>query len=206
MENYQNKIKLRLSFIALGVLLAFAYAVYLVWGQISYARVQYIEKYTELISLEEKQGLSKELQVELAKTATDREEVVQALLRKEDVLKFIERVEDIAKRAGLSHEVKILRETTREDIEKERTALARTRGKAKDEALEAIKKRLPGVTFNVSMGGLYSGIVRFLEGIGTLPYYTHVERLDLSSGRGGDEEVESATLEASIQLTVFIME
>lgn len=202
MDNRPKKIWVKLLLIFLFWLLGFGYAGYFLFGEIASSKSIYIEKSKELVSGEKKQEQIEQTKKELEKTEKNREDIVSSLLSPRDVLEFILRMEDIAKKAGLTHEVRILKEVTQESIDRELLALrqARQRGRSTEET--ALEEKLPGVTFNVDISGSYPGIVRFLEGIGTLSYYTHIESFNISRDTKG-EGAETGTVKSTIQLMVF---
>jgi len=203
MDDIQSKIKQRLLLISVVVAIVFGYAGYFLWSEIVSARDLYTETYRGLLSIEKKQEQASQLQKELASTEKNREEILSSLLAQDETLNFIVSIEDIAQKAGLSYEVRIIREVTEESIEQEKLALKRSRRKAK-EAEEALERKLPGIVFEISLEGSYLGIIRFLEGVASLPYYTHIESFNISAGEksppaGG----ESKVVKAIIQMVVF---
>ena len=82
-------------------------------------------------------------------------------------------------------------------------AIRRARRSAKEGLEEALQGKLPGVTFDVGLEGSYEGIIRFTEGVASLPYYTHIDKFNISEKREGEEGFEANEVKASINLTVF---
>lgn len=199
----QSKRKLKLFMITVALAAGFGYAVYFLWGKVVSTQDLYIEKTKELLSLERKQEQISELEEKLSQTKEKREEIIESILLQEDMISFILKIEDIAKKAGLAHEVKIIRKITSESIEQERLAIRRARRTAKEALEEALRDKLPGVTFDVGLEGSYEGIIRFAEGVASLPYYTHIDRLNISEKRKGEAGFEENKVKASINLTVF---
>jgi len=194
-----------LLFIGLGLL---AYAGYFVWGEIGTAQSLYIEKQKEIISIEKRQEQISQLKKELEKTAEKKIEVLDSLIARDDVLKVIERIEGVAKRERLLYEVKLLGEITKESIDREILAIRRSRAGGKKEAIEEVLNKLSNINFQVNLTGEYLGIIRFLEGIGTLPYYAQVDRFELLGKKTKiitetGEEQETSFIEASINLIIF---
>lgn len=208
MDKRYSKLKLPLPLIALGLLVGLGYAGFGLLSKIDAARALYLEKNKELLSLEKKQEHVTQLELELVKTAASREEILSALLAPAEALDFLVRIEDIARKAGLSYEVRILREITEVSIEEEQLALRRARKKPTDATEEPLDAKLSGITFSVTIKGSYPGIIRFMEGVATLPYYTHIESFAVSrKERPKEAETseagEARTVDAIIQLMVF---
>ena len=207
MKNKKSKIKLPLSLLALGLVVGVGYGGFVLLAKIEAAGALYQEHSRELFALEKKQEHIAQLEAELARTALSREEIVSALLSSDEALDFIVRIEDIARKAGLSYEVRILQEVTQESIDEELLALRRSRRKSKD-IIESIEEKLPGITFSVTIEGSYLGIVRFMEGVASLPFYVHIESFSISSRERaeGSESSELDTgriVQASVQMMVF---
>ncbi|MFY9457911.1 MAG: hypothetical protein WAP23_03215 [Candidatus Spechtbacterales bacterium] len=201
MGNKTSKTRAKFLLIAIVWLFGFGYGGYFLFGEIASSKNLYIEKSKELVSSEKKQEQIERIKEELEKAEKNRGEIVSSLLVTEDVLEFILKIEDIAKKARLTYEVRILKEVTQESIDQELLALRQARRRevpAEDAAIE----KLPGVTFNVDISGSYSGIIRFLEGVGTLSYYTHIESFNVSEGPGV-EGAEPGKVKSTIQLMVF---
>lgn len=207
MDKGYSKIKLPLALIALGLIVGLGYTGYGLLGKVDAARILYLEKSKELLSLEKKQEHVTQLTLELASTAASREEIISALLEPAAALDFIVRIEDIARKAGLSYEVRILREISQESIEEEQLALRRVRKRSTESTEEPGEAKLPGITFSVTVKGSYMGAIRFLEGIASLPYYTHIESFAFSRKErpkeASPEAGEARTVDATIQLMVF---
>ena len=197
-----NQNKLFLLFSAIVVLLGVGYVIYFLLGKIDSSKDMYIEKSKEIVLLEKKQGQIEELKEELKKTAQNRKEIMTSILSRTDVLDFIVKIEKTAKLAGLSYEVRITREITQSAIDEELLALRRSRRRGRESEETTKEEKLPGVVFNIEISGSYSGVIRFLEGVASLPYYTHIESFNISKDRktGGEE---SSQVESSIQMTVF---
>ena len=208
MKSNQSKIKLPLPLLALGLVVGMAYGGFVLLGKIDAAGELYRARSNELFALEKKQEHIAQLESELARTAVSRGEIMAALLASTETLDFIVRIEDIARKAGLSYEVRILQEVTAASIEQELLALRRSRRKSKD-VTESLEEKLPGITFSVTIEGSYWGIVRFMEGVAALPFYTRIESFNISSHKRaeGSESLEGDTdliVEASVQMMVFI--
>ena len=208
MKNKKSKIKLPLSLLALGLVVGVGYGGFVLLAKIEAAGALYQEHSRELFALEKKQEHIAQLEAELARTALSREEIVSALLSSDEALDFIVRIEDIARKAGLSYEVRILQEVTQESIDAELLTLRRSRRQAKEATEESLEEKLPGITFNVTIRGSYLGIVRFMEGVAFLPFYTHIENFSISSKERaeGSESAEQGTeliIQASVQMMVF---
>lgn len=203
MNNKRQKIWVKFLLIVLSWLFGFGYAGYFLFGEIASSKSLYIEKSKELVSREKKQEQIGEIKKELEKTEKNREEIISSLLSPQDVLEFILRIEDIAKKAGLAHEVRILKEITQESIDQELLALRQARQRVRPAEETALQEKLPGVTFNVDISGSYSGIIRFLEGIGTLSYYTHIESFNISEDLKGEDAEQAGMVKSTIQLMVF---
>lgn len=183
------------------------YASYFVWSEMTFAERFYIEKKGELISLEKKQEQIAQLQEELKKISENRIEVIDSLIIKDDVLKVIERIEAVAKRERLLYEVVILGEVTKESIERELADARRARRGGREERLKEIENKFPNISFQITLTGGYSGMIRFFEGIGTLPHYTKVERFDLLDKTiEGTEEEPERVIKGTISLTIFTRE
>jgi len=199
-----NQNKLFFLFSAIVVLLGIGYTIYFLIGKIDSSKNVYIEKSKEIVLIGKKQGQIEELKDELKKTAQNREEITASLLSRGDVLDFIVKIENTAKFAGLSYEVRITREITQSAIDEELLTLRRSRrrGRGQDSEETPEEQKLPGVVFNITLSGSYSGVIRFLEGVASLPYYTHVESFTISKDIKTGEE-ESSQVESSIQMTVF---
>lgn len=195
-----------LLLIGLGLIV---YAGYFVFQEISQAQSLYIEKQKELAGLENKQKQIAHLREELEKISENKAEVLASLIVRDDALKVIERIEDVARKGGLLHEVNLLGEVTKEGIDRELLAIRRSRSGGKEEAMEAVLNKLPNISFQVNLTGDYSGIIRFLEGIGTLPYYTQIEQFELAGkkpkivGEAGEGAEKISAIEAKINLSVF---
>ncbi len=202
MDNRHKKIWVKFLLIFLLWVFGFGYAGSFLLGEIASSKNLYIEKSKELVSYEKKQEQIEQIKKELEKTEKNREDIVSSLLPPEDVLEFILRIEDIAKKAGLTHEVTILKEITQESIDEELLSLRQARRRDMPAEETAIEEKLPGVTFNVDISGSYPGIIRFLEGIGTLSYYTHIESFNISQDLKGEGE-EPGKVKSTIQLMVF---
>ena len=207
MKSNQSKIKLPISLLVLGLVVGVVYGGFVLLGKIEAAGSLYRARSTELLVLEKKQEHIAQLEFELARTAASREEVMFALLSSDEALDFIVRIENIARKGGLSYEVRILQEVTQESIDEELLALRRSRRKSKD-IIESIEEKLPGITFSVTIEGSYLGIVRFMEGVASLPFYVHIESFSISSRERaeGSESSELDTgriVQASVQMMVF---
>lgn len=155
---YETHINRKILLIAATVLVGFGYASYFLWGEIVSAGALYSETYKDLISLEEKQKQIIQLQAELQISEKSREEVLSSLLSRDDTLVFILRIEDIARKAGLSYNVRISQEITKDAIEQERLALRQSRRKAKKD-VEALEGKLPGIVFSIEIDGSYYMII-----------------------------------------------
>ena len=207
MKSNQSKIKLPISLLVLGLVVGVVYGGFVLLGKIEAAGSLYRARSTELFVLEKKQEHIAQLEFELARTAASREEVMFALLSSDEALDFIVRIENIARKGGLSYEVRILQEVTQESIDEELLALRRSRRKSKD-IIESIEEKLPGITFSVTIEGSYLGIVRFMEGVASLPFYVHIESFSILSRERaeGSESSELDTgriVQASVQMMVF---
>ena len=207
MSNRASKIKLPLPLIVLGLVVGVGYGGFVLLAKIDAAGELYQARSTELLALEQKQEHIAQLEAELARTAQSREEIMSALLASTEALDFIVRIEDIARKGGLSYEVRILQEVTQESIDEELLALRRSRRKSKD-IIESIEEKLPGITFSVTIEGSYLGIVRFMEGVASLPFYVHIESFSILSRERaeGSESSELDTgriVQASVQMMVF---
>lgn len=208
MDNRYSKIKPPIPLIVIGLVVGLGYVGFSLFEKIDSARALYLTKSKELISIEKKQEHITQLELELAKTSASREEVASALLAPAEALDFLVRIEDIARKAGLSYDVRILQEITQESIDEEQAALRRSRRKTSDVTEGPVEVRLPGITFSVTIEGSYLGIIRFFEGVASLPYYTRIESFTVS-GKERPKESEPSeaeaerTVEAVVQLMVF---
>lgn len=208
MSNRSSKIKLPLPLLALGLIVGVGYGGFVLLAKIEAAGALYQARSKELLTLEKKQEHVTQLKAELARTAASRGEIISALLSSDEALDFIVRIEDIARKAGLSYEVQILQEITQESIDAEILALRRARRKSKDVTEESLGAKLPGITFSVTIEGSYVGIVRFMEGVASLPFYTHIESFSISSkkraeGSESSEQDIGLIVQASVQMMVF---
>jgi Tfp pilus assembly protein PilO len=202
MSNGRQKVRVKFLLIALAWLFGFGYAGYFLFTEIASSKNLYVEKSRELVSYEKKQEQIGKIKSELEMTGKNREGIISSLLSPKAVLEFILRIEDIAKKAGLTHEVRILKEITQESIDQELLAQRAARRRDRPAEEQALEEKLPGVTFNIDISGSYSGVIRFLEGIGTLSYYAHIESFSISGAPKGEGE-ESGAVKATIQLVVF---
>jgi len=178
MQDDLKKKKLFLIGAAIVMLVAFGYLGYLVMGGVTSAKEKYIEKYKEIITLEQKQNQSTILQAELSRTAAEREKITSILLGQsdEEKLRLVIQFEDIAKSIGLVYDWEILRTITEGEF--------------------------PGIVFSISLQGGYSGIIRFIERLQALPYYTHIERLGIVS-KAPVTEGSPSVVAATMEVTVF---
>ena len=202
MEN--NKAILKILVISVLLLAGFGYAAYFLFGKISSAGDIYTAKSAEFVSIEKKQEQIDRIKEELVNTKKSRNEIISSLLAATDVLDFIVKVEGIARAAGLAYEVQISKELTQESIDQELLALRRSKRRGTDADEAVIKEKLPGIVFDIDISGSYSGVIRFLEGVASFPYYLHIESISISKVREQDDDEATITrVQATIKLMVF---
>jgi hypothetical protein len=207
MEDELKKRNLLIMGIAVLVLVIFGYGFYAVMGGLTSAKERYLRTYKELIGLEQNQKEAELIQRELAKTTSEQEEIMQALLAQtyEDKLKLVIQFENIAKNTGLEYDLEILRELTEESIIEERARLDRSRRKTQeeDEGEKAVlEEKFPSIIFNLKLKGDYAAVVRFFEKLWGLPYYINIDNFNITRKILPGENLY-AGVEVTSQITVF---
>lgn len=207
MANEASNIKIRIALSCLAFFLVAGFGAYFLRKEINKAGFLYEEKKNDLVLITAKQDLASQLKEEFIRTEEDRENIVNSMLLRSDILKFIQILENTARKENLVYKINILREITWEDIAKQREASARARKKELSRENAEIND-LARIVFNIEIKGGYGEIIRFFEGIGTLPYYTKVESFDIrkkiTAGQAEREEELTNTIQSRIELSVFI--
>ncbi|OGH70141.1 MAG: hypothetical protein A2754_02755 [Candidatus Magasanikbacteria bacterium RIFCSPHIGHO2_01_FULL_47_8] len=169
---------------------AFVYGGYYMIGLVDKGKIGYIEKKKEVWTTEEKKKQADELKQILARVSKDAQKAEGALLGTDfdSTVDFGIRIEEIARSLGVSHDI---------DIAARATDLAPSpREDLLDDVLLAT---FPHIIFDIKVNGSYSTVIRFLERLDGLPYYTSVEQLELIR----IEAQEGGAVQASIKLKVF---
>ncbi len=204
MSNDFNKRKLYFGGAVVLFFVLFGYSVIFLTGRIGFLKGEYLAKQSGLLALEQKQKQATLLREELAQIQGEKEEIFGALLGQqyEDKLQIIVQLEDAAKSLGLAYELQVAKELTQEEIDREKELLVRSRRGAPRPPEEGEVEKLPGITFEIKLKGSYEGLVRFLEKLQSLSYYSNIERVGILSDTG-QEEGGGASLEGDIRITFF---
>lgn len=197
--------KKQMILIAAAIVFAgiFGYGFYTAMGAVSSSKADYIAKYAELTSLEEKQRQTKSIEEELAENKEAISAIKKAFIEQtyENKLALVIDLENIAKSAELVYELSIAQEMTAESIAEEKALQARARRKSQQIREEAVGEQLPSIVFSIKLAGPYPAVVNFIERLQVLPYYTDIDNFNIASKRVGEEG--GGEVEASVQFTVF---
>lgn len=205
MRNDFTKRKLYIGGVAVLFLAVFGYFVSFLMGRIGFLEGEYLSKQGGLLALEQKQKQATFLSEELMRIQDEKKEVLGALLGQqyEDKLRVIVQLEDAAKSLGLAYELQVVKELTQEEIDREKELLLRSRRGSQRAAEEEEAEKFPGITFEINLKGSYEGLVKFLEKLQSLPYYSKIEQLNIVREAG---EAESKQLTGVVRVTVFAKE
>lgn len=176
-------------------------------GEIASAQERYLAKYRELIALEQKQEQVVSLQEKLAATSEEREAVMQTLTGPayEDKQRLIIEFEEMARAIGVQQSLEIIKDITQEEIQQEKEQLARSRRGSEEARKATVEEKFPGIVLGVSITGEYTKIIEFLETLRSLPYYTFIEGVSVSSVKRA-QEGQPGIVTASMEVTVFTRE
>lgn len=201
-----NKTNFKLLAFFLFVFVGLIFATYFLFAEISSAKNFYIEKTKELLGAEKKQEQIDQITKELKSISNNKEDVIASIISPDRALDFIVKIEDIARAAGLIYEVRISKEITQESIDEELLAIRRSQRRGRDVDEADTRNKLPGIILGIELSGTYSGIVRFLEGIASFPYYSYIENFSITKASESgveDNQILAPRVQAAMQLMVF---
>lgn len=176
MQNTQKKLYLAIfafCFTLLAILLIF-FQVY--EARLSNVRAEYVENSRELIRAERRANLKNELQKELASVGDDVALVDTALLEKENILNFIENLENIASVSTTSYEVRVAQE-----IKNEQTG------------------ELEAINFNINLQSSFNGLMTFLQGIKRMSYLMNETQASIGYSPDGETLITNLIIKVYIK-------
>lgn len=198
MNNDLRKKQITLVGLALGAIIVFSFGFSNAKGEIARVQEKYTQAYKDLIKLEEQQKQAARLEKELNANAQEIAKIKNALIDQtyENKLKIVIDLEDAAKSAGVSYDLSIVKELTKESITEEKARQARTRRKSQKVSEEVNVEQFPSVVLRIKVSGGYPLIIGFLDRLYALPYYMDMGIFSIISKREGG-------VEATFDLTVF---